>query len=83
MLLLCLHFRFPVQAGAQQRCSCAPLGPCPESRRCCTPQVASVTPPPGSGMGDVTDTVQMMFLIILAGGRIISLGHHLDFVYCS
>lgn len=56
--------------------------PC-ESRGQCTPQVASVSPPPGSDVGDVTDTAQLMFLVILPGGRIICLEHYLDFVFCS
>lgn len=55
MLLACLHFCFPVQAGTQQRCSCAQPGPCPESRGHCMLQVASMSPPPGNGVGDVTD----------------------------
>lgn len=54
-----------------------------ESRGQCTPAVASVFPPPGNDVGDVTDTRQLMFLVILPGERIICLEQCLDFVFCS
>lgn len=61
-----------------------PVGSLPcESTGQCTPQVAPVSPPPGSDVGDVTDTAQSMFLVILLGGRIICLERYLDFVFCS
>lgn len=47
-----------------------PAGSLPsESWGQCTPQVASVPPPPGNDVGDVTDTAQLMFLVILPGGK--------------
>lgn len=56
--------------------------PC-ESRGQCMPAVSSVFPLPENDVGAVTDTAQLMFLVILPGGRIISLEQYLDFVFCS
>lgn len=84
MLLPCLHFCFPVQAGAQQRCWCAQLAPWPvRAEGSAHHRSLLCLHRNGNDVGDVTDMARLMFLVILPGGRITSLEQYFDFVFCS